>query len=288
MTDEPFAPEAAHTAPPRRNNLLIGGLSFLGGIAATAGILHFTGLEGTPFAQPTPTMALPAQPVAVKVPALPTGTDLATLSAREQALAGRLDQLEGRLTDAGASARTASSYATQAERLMIAFSVRRAIERGTPLGALEQQLRLRFGEAQGDAVAAITRAAAQPVTIEDLRLAMDTIAPKLLAGPDDSVWVRARRILGDMVVLRPVGSPSSRSPDRLRRAKRDLDAGKVEAALAEVAYLPGVANAESWVSAARRYIAARHGLDEIERAAVQLPATPPPAASPQPVPPDAI
>ncbi|UYY57295.1 COG4223 family protein [Sphingomonas sp. S2-65] len=288
MSDEPFAPEAARTTSPGRKSLLIGGLSFLSGIAATAGILHFTGIERSPFPQPTPTMALPAQPVAVKMPAIPAGTDLATLSAREQALAGRLDQLENRLSDAGASARTASTYATQAERLMIAFSVRRAIERGTPLGGLEQQLRQRFGEGHGDAVASITRAAAQPVTIEDLRLAMDTIAPKLLAGPDDSVWVRARRILGDMVVLRPVGSPSPRSPDRLRRAKRDLDAGRVEAALAEVAHLPGVANAESWVSAARRYVEARHGLDEIERAAVQLPATPPPVAASQAVPPDAI
>lgn len=290
MNDEPFAPEAAPSSSGRRNNLLIGGIAFLGGIAATAGLLHVTGQDGGIGPEPAPTIAVPAQPVAVKVPPLPPGTDLATLNAREQDLAGRLDQLENRLRDVGTSARTASSYAGQAERLMIAFSVRRAIERGTPLGGLELQLRRRFAEDHANAVSAITRAAAQPVTIEDLRLALDTIAPKLLAGPDDSLWTRAQRVLGDMVVLRQAGSPSPRGPERLRRAKRDLEMGKVEAALAEVAHMPGVASAESWVSAARRYVEARHGLDEIERAAVQLPVVPPPVAAPAPeaVSPDAI
>ncbi|MBB5711164.1 hypothetical protein [Sphingomonas xinjiangensis] len=289
MNDEPFAPEAAPISSGRRSNLLIGGIAFLGGIAATAGVLHLTGQDGGVGPQPAPTIAVPSQPVAVKVP-VPPGTDLATLNAREQDLASRLDQLENRLNDVGTSARTASSYAGQAERLMIAFSVRRAIERGTPLGGLELQLRRRFAEEHGNAVSAITRAAAQPVTIEDLRLALDTIAPKLLTGPDDSLWTRAQRVLGDMVVLRQAGSPSPRGPERLRRAKRDLDMGRIEAALAEVAHLPGVATAESWVSAARRYVEARHALDEIERAAVQLPATPPPAAAPaaETVSPDAI
>lgn len=285
MNDEPFAPEAAPTSSGRRNTLLIGGVAFLGGIAVTAGVLELTDRNGGAGPRPVPTMAVPVQAVPVKVTPLPPGTDLATLNAREQELAGRLNQLENRLNDVGSSARTASSYASQAERLMIAFSVRRAIERGTPLGGLEAQLRRRFGEDHGDAVAAITRAAAQPVTIEDLRLALDTISPKLLSGPDDSVWTRARRILGDIVVLREAGSPSPRGPDRLRRAKHDLDAGKVEAALAEVAHMPGVGSAESWVSAARRYVEARHGLEQIERAAVQLPAQPQPQ---QPAAPDSV
>lgn len=288
MNDEPLAPETARTVSGRRNTLLIGGVAFLGGIAATAGLLQFTGWDAGADPQPVPTVAVPVQPVPVKVPALPPGTDLATLNAREQELAGRLNQLEDRLNEAGASARTASTYASQAERLMIAFSVRRAIERGTPLGALDVQLRRRFGDEHGNAVAAITRAAAQPVTIEDLRLALDTIAPKLLTGPDDSLWMRARRVLGDLVVLREVGSPSPRAPERLRRAKRDLNAGKVEAALAEVAHMPGVSSAESWVSAARRYVEARRGLDEIERATVQLPVVPPPPLAPAPISPDAI
>ncbi|MBL7507879.1 hypothetical protein INQ20_26580, partial [Escherichia coli] len=55
------------------------------------------------------------------------------------------------------------------------------------------------------------------------------------------------------------------------RARRALDRGDVEAALAEVAHMPGVAVAESWTGAARRYVAARAGLAEIERAAMDVP-----------------
>ena len=50
--------------------------------------------------------------------------------------------------------------------------------------------------------------------------------------------------------------------------------GLLEAALAEVAHMPGVAVAESWTGAARRYVAARAGLAEIERAAMDVPSPP--------------
>lgn len=274
MSDETLAP------PPRRNPLrsagLIGGLAFLIGIAATLAALHFSGGFASQAPAPVSTLAAPAP--APAAPALPPGTDLATLAAREQALAARLDLLDLRLRDLDGSARAASSYATQAERLMVAFAVRRAVERGQPLGTLENPLRARFAERQGDAVAAIVQVAAQPVTLEDLRLALETIAPRLGNGPADSLWARARRMLGDLVVLRSMDTPSPRPSDRLNRARRALDAGDVEAALAEVAHMPGAANAESWTSAAKRYVAARHALTEIERAAMEtLPATPAPA-----------
>ena len=274
MSDETIAP------PPRRNPLrstsLIGGVAFLGGMAVALGAVQLGG--GFAPRTPAPAAVVPsAAPAAPAIAALPPGTDIATLAAREQALAARLDQLDLRIRDVDGSARAASSYATQAERLMIAFAVRRAVERGQPLGTLENQLRARFAERQGEAVAAIVQVAAQPVTLEDLRLALETIAPRLGNGPDDSLWARARRMLGDMVVLRSVDSPSPRPSDRLNRARRALDAGDAEAALAEVAHMPGAANAESWTSAAKRYVAARHALTEIERAAME---TPPAAPAP--------
>ncbi|WP_204260697.1 hypothetical protein, partial [Stenotrophomonas maltophilia] len=86
--------------------------------------------------------------------------------------------------------------------MMIVLATRRALERGQPLGPLEGQLKQRFGEHDGDAVAAILRAAAQPVTLEDLRLALDTLGPRLASDPNDSLWNRVRRMLGDLVVLR--------------------------------------------------------------------------------------
>jgi hypothetical protein len=272
---EPFAPEPPRRTPFRNPNL-IGGLAFLGGMAVALGAVQLGGGFNRAAPPPAPAASPVAQPAAQpSLPALPPGTDIATLNAREAALAGKLDLLELRIRDSDASARMASSYATQAERLMIAFAVRRAVERGQPLGTLETQLRARFGSAQGDSVAAIVQVAAQPVTLEDLRLALETIAPRLANGPDDSLWARVRRILGDMVVVRSMDSPSPRPSDRLRRARRALDAGDVEAALAEIAHMPGAANAESWTSAAKRFVAARHALIEIERAAVETPAAQP-------------
>lgn len=264
MSDEPLAPQS-----PLRNRILIGGLGFLGGVVLTAGLIELTGLPGSSTAPAPVAPKASIQQPAATIAALPPGTDMATLNAREAELAGRLDELERRINDTSGSARNAASYATQAERLMIAFSVRRAIERGQPLGSLENQLRARFGEEHGDAVSAIVAAAAQPVTLEDLRMAFDTIAPRLMSSPNDTLWGRFRSFIGDMIVVRQADVPSPRTTDRLRRARRFLDQGDVEASAAEIVHLPGAANAESWTGAARRFLAARNGLNEIERAAIE-------------------
>jgi hypothetical protein len=145
---------------------------------------------------------------------------------------------------------------------------------------VETSLRVRFGESEGESVAAILRAAAEPVTLEDLRQALGNIAPRLLAGGDESWWNHIRRLLGDLIVLRPADAPSPRPADRLRRARRMLDEGQVEAALAEVAHMPGFTGAGSWASAARRYIDAQRGLARIEQTAIQSAAAP--QATPQP------
>lgn len=276
MSEDTPAPTAPR-APWWRSAGLIGTIAFVGGIGVTVGAVGLAGglspREAPPAPMPSPSVAQ------LQIPALPPGTDLATLAARETALAGKLDQIELRLKDSDASSRNAAGYATRAERMMLAFATRRAIERGQPLGALDGQLRQRFGEHNGEAVGAILRAAAQPVTLEDLRLALDALGPRLANDPNDSLWNRVRRMLGTLVVLRQADTPSPLPAERLRRARRALDRGDVEAALAEVAHMPGVGLAESWTSAARRYVAARTALTEIERAAMDLP---PPPAAPQP------
>ena len=274
MSDETLAP------PPRtpwwRSASLIGTIAFAAGMGVTIGAV---GLAGglSPRELPTAPLPSPSASAPATIPALPPGTDLATLAARETALAGKLDQIELRMRDADASSRGAAAYATRAERMMVVVATRRAIERGQPLGPLEGQLRLRFGEQSGDAVAAILRAAAQPATLEDLRLALDTLAPRLANDPRDGLWDRVRRMLGSLVVLRQADTPSPLPAERLRRARRALDRGDVEAALAEVAHMPGVSLAENWTSTARRYVAARNALAEIERAAMDLPPATQPA-----------
>ena len=279
MSDEPFAPEPTRGTE-TRSPYLIGGLAFAGGIAVTAAAFQLAGGIGSPHPGPAPTPIEAQQPQANPAAPLPPGTDVATLSAREQELAGKLDQLELRLRDINGSARNASSYASRAERLLIAAAVRRAIERGQPLGPLEAQLHQRFAETRGEAVGTILRASAEPVTLGDLRLALETIAPRLTSGADDSMWMSVRRLVSDLVVLRQAASPSPRTADRLRRARLALDHGDVETALAEVVHMPGVASAESWIVAARRYIAARQGLLDIERDALEAPSAVTPAVAP--------
>lgn len=292
MSDEPLAPEPVRTLSPRRNRMIPVGLGFLAGVALTAGVIEIAGphLATTPASTSTESAAATApaaQPLKVPPPVLPPATDMATLDARESALAARLDALELELRQADESARNAAQYSTQAERLMVAAAVRRAIERGQPLGSLEQQLRARFGGAHAQAVAAIVTAAGDPLTIEDLRIALDTIAPRLGTGPDDSLWVRFRSFVGDLFVLHQAGMPSPRPAERLRRARSALAAGNVETAIAEVAHMPGASVAEGWTSAASRYVNARKALDEIEKAAAATPPKPPvvaPAAAPAPAP----
>jgi hypothetical protein len=290
MSDEPLAPEPVRTLSPRRNRMIPVGLGFLAGVALTAGAIELAGphFKSTDDATtPAAAASLAVQPLKVPPPVLAPATDVATLDARESQLAARLDALEVELRQADESARNAAQYSTQAERLMVAAAVRRAVERGQPLGSLEQQLRARFGERHPQAVAAIVTAARDPLTIEDLRIALDTIAPRLGAAPDDSLWVRFRSFVGDLFVLHQAGMPSPRPAERLRRARSALAAGNVETAIAEVAHMPGASVAEGWTSAASRYVNARKALDEIEKAAAATPPKPPvvaQAAAPAPAP----
>lgn len=290
--DEPLEPERARTLQiPNRWLIAIAAVAFLAGIAAMAAVVRLTGNWGA--GQPVPKAATEigrapaAQPVVQQpapVPAPPPGTDIATLSAREQALAGRLEALSAQISSNEAAARSAASYATRAEGLMVAFAARRALDRGLALGYIERELRARFADRAPAAVATVIGAAREPVTREDLTLALDTIAPQLVSGnPDEGIWTRIRRELGSLIVIRESTKSSPRPADRLARARRAVHAGNVEAALAEVARLPGAGNAEAWTTAARRFIDARQALDRIEFVAIQGGRgddTPPPTATP--------
>src|SRR3546814_10207214 len=60
------------------------------------------------------------------------------------ALAARVAELEQRLSRITLQAESASGNASRAEGLLVAFAVRRALDRGLSLGYLDAQLRLRF------------------------------------------------------------------------------------------------------------------------------------------------
>ena len=81
-------------------------------------------------------------------------------------------------------------------------------------------------------------------------------------------WAGFRRELGSIVSFHRTDSPSPQPQARYDRALARLEAGEVDAALAETMRLPGAAHASDWVARARRYIAAHRALDEIESSAL--------------------
>lgn len=206
----------------------------------------------------------------------------------ESDIATRLTTIEGKVDDIQAQATEATGDASRAEGLLVAFAARRALDRGVELGYIEGLLHQRFGNSQPQAVATIISAARQPVTLADLQNGLDAVAPTLAAGgtPRQGWWQTFRQELAGMVVVRRAGEPSTQPADRVARAQRMVEAGQIDAALAEIARLGDHKAADGWIVAARRYLAGRGALDQIETAALLDPATssgppmPPPAASP--------
>ena len=128
-------------------------------------------------------------------------------------------------------------------------------------------------------------AARQPVTLEELQTGLQEVGEQLVGGsPDQDWWTALKAELGDLVNIRRSGTPSTLPAERLQRAKRRLDAGQVDVALAEVLRMPGQAHAAEWIADARRYVAARRALDTIETAALLDPRNPPEVAGPTPAP----
>lgn len=294
--DEPI-PRPIDEAPPRRSSRIIAvavAVAFLLGLGVMTlvmrGYERWFGTE--PAAQPATLSAPAQQPVpSTFSPAAPLSAsgaetaDLDQLQAREVALTGRIAELEVRLANTATAAQSASSDANRAEGLLVAFAARRALDRGLGLGYIEGQLRDRFGPTQPQAVATVVAASRQPVTLEDLREGILAITPQLKTGnTTDGWWASLRREVADLIVVRRDSSQSPRADDRLVRARRMLDSGQVEGALAEIARLPGVEAGDRWMAAAKRYTEARRALDVLETAAIlgqgrdpKAAAAPPPA-----------
>jgi hypothetical protein len=184
----------------------------------------------------------------------------------------RVVQLEDRLNRITVEAQAASSNAARAEGLLVAFAARRALDSGTPLGYIEGQLRLRFGQAQPRAVATIINAAREPVTLIDLRAGLLAVSDEVTRNPPDIGWWNAvEQEAKALVTFRKTTTPSPRPQAALERALRYIDAGRVGSALAEVEWMPGKAVATRWSEFARRYVEARRALDLIETAAILEP-----------------
>lgn len=187
-------------------------------------------------------------------------------------LEARVVAMEQRLTQLDLQAQAASGNAARAEGLLIAFASRRAIERGTPLGYLGEQLKLRFGDAHPNAVKSVLAEADSPVTVDQLKERLDGLAPRLVSETEEGIsWDWFKRQVGELFIVRSGETPSPAPENRLERARKRLDNGQVETAIAEVRQLPGAPAAQQWLADAERYAGAERALDLLETAAVLEP-----------------
>ena len=210
-------------------------------------------------------MASAALPPAAQDPALQR------VAEQQGGLEQRLAAAEQRLARLDLQAEAASGNAARAEGLLIAFAARRAVERGTELGFLADQLRLRFGDALPNAVDTVVRGANDPVTLDRLVTQLDSLSPELSVRNRQFSFEALTDELSSLFVVRRDTTPSIQPAERLERAKLFLQSGRVPAAIAEVRNLPGAAGAGGWIADAQRYAAMQRALDLIETSAVLEP-----------------
>jgi len=183
----------------------------------------------------------------------------------------RIATLETRLALLERQTQSARGSAGRADALVVAFAARRSLERGVALGYLEPLLVEKFGAAHQRAVATVVTASRAPVVQNDLIGEFERLGPVLRGkSPDESWWSGVRREFGTLIAVRRNDTPNPRPAARFDRAMARLEAGEIDAALAEAMRLPGAAQPEArgWVIRARRLIATKRALDEIESAAL--------------------
>lgn len=278
--DEYSSTRAQSRSSSRPIVIAIVGAFLLGGALAAYGVYQFGDRASGGAADRPVDASVRAVPTL-----LPSPTPSATTSeaARQAAQAverveeqqGGLDQriaaAEQRIARLDLQAQAASGNAARAEGLLIAFSARRALDRGNDLGFLADQLRLRFGDAMPNAVQAVVAFGRDPVTIDQLIARLDGMAPELAQSSQRFSWSKVRDEISQLFVVRRETTPSPQPRRRLERARLFLQSGRVDAAVAEVRNLPGADNAQDWITDAQRYASAQTALDLIETAAVLEP-----------------
>lgn len=268
---EPAFRAVANTPRPRRWSLLI--LTMLAGFGAGAVAMGEVAHQGwlAPFGI-APWSFAPPQPVAMPTPPQPSS---AALAQTQGAMETRVAELEQKLDKLDLEAAAASGNAARAEALLVAFATRRVVQRGAPLGYLEDQLKLRFGAAQPDAVATVINFAHDPITLDRLTARLEALGPMLAkAPPTEGGWNRIKRELSDLFVLRHESTSAAPDPRlRLDHARVALQEGKVEDAIADVRLMPGAALAQEWITQTQRYDTVQRALDAIETTALLEPKT---------------
>ncbi|MDR7104077.1 hypothetical protein [Croceicoccus sp. BE223] len=277
MEEPPTATSTDASLPPRRSNSFRTlAVSVLVAFTLGAGLATWFAWNSG-WLSPAATAPEPAQEQAAAIAdaelvAAEASSAAALSTTSPGTIDSRMGELERRMNRLDMQAEAASGHAARAEGLLVAFAARRLIERGAPLGYLENQLQLRFGNAQPNAVRTIINSSRNPVTLDNLRTGLERLSTTAVNEPETlSGWERFRSEVSRLFVLRSAGSPSPQPEIRLERAQALLDDGRVEAAAALVERLPNSQEVRPWVADARRYVAVHDALDLVETAALLEP-----------------
>lgn len=282
MPDDFLSTQHPGTAPRRTRSFGRLGLALLAALVLGGGVLGWLVWRGdvqlglgkeTParLAAPAPSTT-PLLPLASSPAPAASAVAQPDLPPEAEALGTRLALLEQRLAQLDLRAEAAAGNATRAEGLLIAFAVRRTLERGQPLGDLEGQLRLRFAGAQPAAVGKVIELARQPVTLDGLIGELDRLTPKLSGEPEgEGGWDRIKREIGGLFTIHSEEASAIDPAAQIARAKLLLRTGQTAKARELISRLPGNAAARDWLGAATRYESAQAALDLLEVAALKEP-----------------
>ena len=282
---EPYSSTSAVIDRRRTQTRALIGLGLGAFLLGSVGTWVLVGMPGLPsldvlseeqVVEPAPDAT--ASPVAV---ASETPADAEQAAQRVEQVAeqqGGIDQrvaaLEQRISRLDLQSQAAAGNAARAEALLVVFAVRRSLDRGVPLGYLGDQLRLRFGDAQPNAVRTVIDASRDPVTLDRLIARLNGLAPTLAENPTEEgalSWLS--RELSELFIVRRESSPSPEPRRRLERARLFLESGRTEAAVSEVRNMPNAAGASDWLADAERYAAAQQALELLETTALLEPRT---------------
>lgn len=176
-----------------------------------------------------------------------------------------------------------SADSARGEGLLLTYVVRKTLDEGAPLGYLSEQLRLRFGVSQPQAVATVISAAQAPVTRDMLRTELAALEPALMMNnKGEDLWTRIKREFSELFVLRMDGAVTVAPNQRFARARALVEAGDIKAAMADIVLLPGADSARAWLVRAKRYDDARTALKQLEEMALVRPLAVPAAVTPPP------
>lgn len=158
------------------------------------------------------------------------------------------------------------------ESILVAFAARRAIDRGAPLGYIEEELRRKFAQTNANDVAAIIMAGEKPVRLSVLQNQLDTATEILMtADSDASAWDKIKKEMRELFVIRKAGIEELQPNRQLARIKSALADRDVQTAIIEMKQMPGASKAQKWIDLANRYVRVQNALDAIEKTAIAMP-----------------